>query len=401
MADEGGFTLHYITDSLWGTKTANNVAKMEMAEAFCRQQQVEKLYFYTLMENKEKLEQFYSAGYSAKIRVRPLFLRGYKDKTLYGRDFWSLCYDLFYASPIMILRAFWLALTFRKEDKVFIRGLESLLGFYFASLIKNPEYAFERHNYSFGKYKIVDFFFRRIIRKAKFAVTISEYTKDNWVNSWIAGDKIIVLPSGVNLEYFERITENKEQLREGLGLADSKKIITYCGGLYEHRGIEELLHCASKCGDYLFLFLGGTEEQIEKYQTYIRSRFQRQLPNVIFTGYVEHSKAALYFKTSDILAAPYSKNIKTVQHMSPVKLIEYLASKVPVVVSDLPAIRAILSQDEVTFCRPDDAAGLYEKIKLVLDNYGQAESKAVKAYEKAANLTWNKRAERIVALLRN
>ena len=157
-------------------------------------------------------------------------------------------------------------MTLRKEDKVFIRGLESLLGFYFADLIKKLEYAFERHNYSFSKYKIIDFFFRRIIKRAKFAVTISEYTKDNWVNSGIAGDKIIVLPSGVNLEDFERITEKKEQLREELGLTGNKKIVTYCGGLYEHRGLEELLHCASKCSDYLFLFLGGTEKQIEKYQ---------------------------------------------------------------------------------------------------------------------------------------
>ena len=396
MADEGGFTLHYITDALWGTKTASSVAKMEMAEALCRQQQVEKLYFYTLMENKEKLEQFCSAGYSAKIRVKPLFFRRYKDKTLYGRNFCSLCYDLFYASPVMVLRAFWLALILRKEDKVFIRGLESLLGFYFASLIKNLEYAIERHNYSFGKYKIIDFFFRRIIKRAKFAVTISEYTKDNWVNSGTAGDKIIVLPTGVNIENFDRICESKEQLRRKLGLESDKKIICYFGGLYEHRGVEELLDCAAKCSDYLFLFLGGTEEQIEKYKSYIQSRFQRQLSNVIFKGHVEHQRVALYLKVSDVLAAPYSKNIKTVQHMSPAKLTESQASKVPVVVSDLAALRAMVGDDEATFCQADNAEDLCEKIKLVFANYEQAVSKALKAYERVTNLSWNKRAERII-----
>lgn len=280
MTEEGKLTLHYITDSLWGTKTANSVAKMEMTLAFCRQEQVEKLYFYTLMENKKRMEHFCSAGFSEKIRVRPLFFRWYKDKALYSRNLWSLCYDLFYASPIMCLRAFWLALSLKRTEKVFIRGLESLFGFYLGSLFSKAEYAFERHNYSFGKYRFLDFFFRHIIKRAKFVVTISEYTKSNWVASGIAEDKIIVLPSGVNVEDFDRISESKEQLRRELGPDRDKKIITYCGGLYEYRGIEELLYCASKYTNYLFLFLGGTEEQVERYKAYILARFHRQLPKI-------------------------------------------------------------------------------------------------------------------------
>lgn len=87
--------------------------------------------------------------------------------------------------------------------------------------------------------------------------------------------------------------------------------------------------------------------------------------------------------------------------MSPVKLIEYLASKVPVVVSDLPAIRTIVSEDEVIFVKADDAEDLGEKIEQVFDNYQQAKNKAIKACEKATNLTWDKRAERVLALLRD
>jgi len=401
MADEGRFTLHYITDFLLGSKTANIVAKIEMAKAFCKLDQTEKLYFYNLVESKEVLESFHLTDISEKLIVKPLLAKGYDAKILPSRSFWSFCYEFIFVSPKVLLRAFLLALTLKKTSKVYIRALESLFGFYLGSFITNAKFAFEQDSFSFGEFRTADFLFRKIIKRAKFIVTISEYTKSNWVNNGIPESKIIVLPSGVNIEDFNSINKGTDQLRKELGLANDKKIITYAGGLYENRGIEELLYCASKYEDYLFLFLGGTEEHIKRYKSYIQSQFQRQLPNVIFRGYVKHDMVASYLKASDILAAPYSKKIKTVHHMSPIKLIEYIASKVPVIASDLPRMRDIASEDEVTFFQPDNSNDLLEKIAAVFDNYEQARSKALKAYEKAKNLTWDKRAEKIVNLLQN
>lgn len=401
MADKYGLTLHFITDNLLGIKTANSVAKIEMANAFCQQSQVKKLYFYFMVETKKKLENSRLSTISEKIVLKPLFFKRYREKTLYGRSFWSFCYKLFFASPIILLRAFFVALTVSKIDAVYIRGHESLFGFYFGSLINKTKYAFEQHNYTFGNKKIADFFYRRFMKRASFIVTVSEYTKQNWVENGIAEAKIIVLPSGVNMQEFDSINKNKEQLRKELGFANKKKIITYTGGLYENRGIEELLYCASYRKDDLFVFIGGIKEHIEKYKSYIQSHFHKQLPNVIFKGYVKHNTIASYLKTSDLLTAPYSTKVETVHHMCPTKLIEYMASKVPVLSSDLPRIRDISSKDEVTFFEADNKYDLLEKIKQIFDNYEQAKTKALKAYEKVKNFTWDKRAEQIVTLLQN
>ncbi|GAH49145.1 unnamed protein product, partial [marine sediment metagenome] len=206
---------------------------------------------------------------------------------------------------------------------------------------------------------------------------------------------------GVNIEDFDSIDKSKDQLRKDLDLPTDKKIITYTGALYGNKGIEELLYCASEYENYLFLFIGGVEEQIKKYESYIQSQFRRKLPNIIFTGYVEHEKIATYLKASDILVAPYPQKGYTVYHLSSIKLIEYMASKTPVITSDLPSIRDIISEDQVTFFQPDNPRDLCEKIKLVFDNYEQAKGRAARAYERVGDFSWNKRAEKIIRLLQN
>jgi len=401
MAEEPEFTLHFLTNSPLSAETANSVAKIEMAKAFCKQNQVKKLCFYLVIENHEKLESLNLGNISQKLILKPLFFKRYKEQALHGKSFWSFCYTSLFVSPVSYLRAFFLALKIQKSDRVYIRDHKSLAGFYLGSLIKNAKYFFELHNYSFGKNKLSDFLYRRIMKRAEFIIACSEFTKRNWVKNGIPEEKITVLPSGGNLEELDRINKDKKQLRNELGLAPDKKIITYSGALFENKGIEEILYCASKYEDYLFLFIGGVQKQIKKYQSYIQSQFQKKLPNVIFTGYVKHDKIGLYLKASDILLAPYPQKGYTVYHLSSIKLIEYMASKVPVIASDLPSIREVFSEDELTFVRPDDKIDLCEKIKLVFDNYEKAKSKAAAAYKKIEDFSWTKRTEKIIDFLRN
>ncbi|NIP26200.1 MAG: glycosyltransferase [Phycisphaerae bacterium] len=401
MAEQPEFTLHFLTNSPLSAETANSVAKIEMAKAFCKQNQVKKLCFYLVIENREKLESLNLNNISKKLIIKPLFFKRYKEQALHGKSFWSFCYTSLFVSPVSYLRAFYLALKFPKSDNIYIRDHKSLVGFYFGSLFTKAGYFFELHNYTFGKKKSSDVLYRRIMKRAEGIIACSEFTKRNWIDNGIPQEKIIVLPSGVNLEDLDGINKDKNQLRNELGLATDRKIITYSGALFENKGIEEILYCASRYENYLFLFIGGVQKQIKKYQSYIQSQFQRNLPNVIFTGHLKHDKIGLYLKASDILLAPYPKKGYTVYHLSSIKLIEYMASKVPVIASDLPSIREVFSEDQVTFVGPENSEDLYEKIKLVFDDYEKAKSKAAAAYQKIQDFSWTKRTEKIIDFLRN
>ena len=239
MAENSEFVLHYITNSLLSAATANSVAKIEMARSFCKHDRIKKVFLYMLVENKEKLQALNLADISDKLIVKPLFFRRNVEQALHGKDFWRARYKTFFVNPTCYLRAFLLALKLPKTDAVFIRGHESLTGFYFGCLLTNIKYAFELHNYTFGKNRFTDFLYRRIMKRARFIVTVSECTKQGWVDNAIAEEKIIVLPSGVNLEDFDSINKAPAQLRSQLNLPTDKKIITYSGGLYENKRIEE------------------------------------------------------------------------------------------------------------------------------------------------------------------
>ena len=75
-----------------------------------------------------------------------------------------------------------------------------------------------------------------------------------------------------------------------------------------------------------------------------------------------------------------------------------MASKVPIIVSDFPRIRDIVSEDEVTFFETDNPDDLTDKINYVFKNNKKSKEKTLKAYKKVKNYTWGKRAENILQL---
>ncbi len=66
-----------------------------------------------------------------------------------------------------------------------------------------------------------------------------------------------------------------------------------------------------------------------------------QESNVVFAGEVPHEQVPLYLRHMDACLLPYDGSKELVRALSPVKLFEYLASGVPVVGVDLPAVRAL------------------------------------------------------------
>ena len=82
------------------------------------------------------------------------------------------------------------------------------------------------------------------------------------------------------------------------------------------------------------------------------------------------------------------------------KLFEYMASGTPIVASDLPSIREIVSDEDVFFVAPNDARALAEMINYVLAHPDQGKGKAERARTLVAGYTWEGRATDILAFMR-
>ena len=109
----------------------------------------------------------------------------------------------------------------------------------------------------------------------------------------------------------------------------------------------------------------------------------------------------------DALIAPYRRRVyaaggdrwDTARWMSPLKIFEYMASGVPMLASDLPTIREVLTHDaNALLCDPDDIGEWCRALERVRDDRELAARLAANARtEFDERYTWHQRARAVLA----
>lgn len=86
-------------------------------------------------------------------------------------------------------------------------------------------------------------------------------------------------------------------------------------------------------------------------------------------------------------------------YTSPLKLFEYMASGKPIIASDLPSSREVLTENMAHFFRPDDPESLTNTINEVITNISEADKRARQAFVEVAQYSWASRAQKIVEFI--
>ena len=76
-----------------------------------------------------------------------------------------------------------------------------------------------------------------------------------------------------------------------------------------------------------------------------------------------------------------------------------MASKRPIVASDLPSIREILNEENAVLVEPNNPEALAEGIKKILQNPELADKISKQAFRDVQNYTWQKRAQKILGFI--
>jgi len=220
-------------------------------------------------------------------------------------------------------------------------------------------------------------------------VVNSEFMRNNVV-AWygLDRDKVVVIPNGVDLEIFNG--SNDRILLEG------DPSILYIGHFSRLKGIDILiqaiaklrselpnikLHLVGKGNDRAFAAL-AKKEGIEK--------------NVIFHGWAKHSMTPSYYKSADICVFPS-------RHEGfGIVILEAMASGIPVIASDIPTFREIITDGiDGRLFKPEDADALSKEIVALYQDLQLRKEFSHTAFEKVKRYSWEKIADRYISLYKS
>ena len=180
---------------------------------------------------------------------------------------------------------------------------------------------------------------------------------------------------------------------------DAGPVVGYAGHLYPWKGPDVLIAALERLPGVRALVVGGLagEPDLDR----VRAMAARSAPGrVTFIGQVEPPRVAGLLRQADVLVLPNTPGRVSAAYTSPLKLFEYMASGRPIVASDLPALREILRPDvNAVLVEAGSPTELAAGLSRVLGDADLAARLAARAREDVRDWTWDRRAERIEALL--
>jgi len=178
--------------------------------------------------------------------------------------------------------------------------------------------------------------------------------------------------------------------------------VVYAGQLYRWKGVDTLLDAMALLPEAYLTVLGGRGSPDDPDLLACQARV-RELgigERVDFQGFVPHADVRRTIAGAGAAVLPLPDNLMARYFTSPLKLFDYMAAGAPIVASDLPTVREILTDgDNALLVPPDDPSALAAAIRRLLVNPGLADRLRRTAFEQVRGHTWDARAARIIEAL--
>jgi len=230
-------------------------------------------------------------------------------------------------------------------------------------------------------------------KKLILIVCISHGLKEELIRLGVDEDKILVAHDGVDLEEF-RTSANRQDVRRSLGVQPEAVLIVYTGSFYKWKGVDLFLEkwtMAPK--DFYLLLVGGPQNEFERLGEIVK---KQHLERVILLPSVPREQVVRFLAAGDLGLLPTSPYYDIGnKYTSPLKLFEYLAADLPVLASDVPSSREVLTEDVARFYRYD-GENLAEAFSLLHEELGWLNNAREMARNYVRQYTWMERAQNIL-----
>jgi len=177
-------------------------------------------------------------------------------------------------------------------------------------------------------------------------------------------EKIVILPNGINLERFKRVTADGAEVRRQLGIGEAAPVVLFVHPLESSRGVHNLPAIADAVvgaqPEVSFVIVGeGSQRAVIE-----RALADRGLlSHFKFVGKVPNVEVPAYYSAADVFIMPSETAC------FPRVVLEAMATQTPMVVTDVGGVREMLPEAYAPFIIPvGEWQAFVDKVVYLLQN---------------------------------
>lgn len=232
--------------------------------------------------------------------------------------------------------------------------------------------------------------------KAAAVVQLSDVSKNNAILRGVDPSKIVIVPNAVGTNEIGR-SFDKESLRGELKLSRTDKLVGAITSVVQYEGLDDLIVAVSKVTDVHCVIVGDGEAR--KYLESLVDELEID-DRVSFVGKQPAEDIWKWYASIDCFVIP-RKNQEVCRSVTPIKTLLAQANGVPVIASDLPAIREITGNNAI-YVQPEAPQELATAIeKLFAADPSKVRELTTQAQEWVRTRTWEENAVRLRDLYMN
>ncbi|MDO4451262.1 MAG: glycosyltransferase [Lachnospiraceae bacterium] len=158
-------------------------------------------------------------------------------------------------------------------------------------------------------------------------LTPTEYSK-SLLKGYGIKNPIYAISNGVDTELFQKNMLVREDFRKKYGFSQNDKVIMSVGLYFERKGILDFVELAEQMPEYKFIWFGYTPDV--QIPSKVRKAIHKNLPNLIFAGYVPKEELIDAYSSCDLFFFP------SYEETEGIVVLEALSSEIPVLLRDIP-----------------------------------------------------------------
>jgi glycosyltransferase involved in cell wall biosynthesis len=277
-------------------------------------------------------------------------------------------------------------------DVVYTRNFPTL----FALARGARAFAYETYRPWPDQFRVLRPAFRAALRRPAFlgAILHSHLASEAYAALGIDRSQLLVAHNGHDPTRF-LAAPSRALLRAELDLPADRPIVVYTGHINLTKGLDTVFQLARRLPRALFLLVGSEGRGL------VEALAQKQA-NIQLVPWQPFEKVTRYLLAADVLLQPPSRvPLRLIGNtVLPMKIFLYLAAGRPIVAPDLPDLREVLEHDvNALLVAPGDHEAAASAVARLLDEPALASRLAGAAQKTAAGLTWDARAQRVLAFL--